>query len=743
MAEVVSLIRPPRHLPVKPLFATEQIVNHLIPGGTSVSEHVRFGEDVWDLTGHPSWRDKAGAATRLDFSKIGGRWRDAVKELVLLQMNPQLAADLASTPMATAWPSIQEPISSTTAQSNLKMLSHALRGLDQQNITRFTRETWDVIAALLTQPLGVDDKRATATLAPAVSRARAQQLVALWQTTHITGRQGLLGHDRPFDGRELNTVFGGTTGRRRNAVRPHESVGLFLGYSAWVLDHIAEDIVTHIEWWSGQTASEPPMSKQDLRAEMLQLAGDIAGRTGGVLPGNRNIGGGLTLAHSALARLLGVFDADAAFDAGRWVMRQLRGHVTYDDSCSPCPLPLTALPDASGALTPWTRRLLAGDDELDIWQRRLVYAAMYYLSATLMLRDSQLAVLPLDCLETRTITRPDGSTTTTHRLRAYRTKNRSVPVATTVEVNGRVAGIIRLLQRLQAALGYEPARHPLTGVPYLFEQRLATPLGKSPRNGAREGLYLDQSFEKVIREGARDLRQQGVIARDLTDVHVSMRKVRITCGQAYAVREHGQALAAAFGQWDSAAVAAGYVGDIYRIITPLEPEDTHEIRDRDIGRRIARAAQQQDGLTGNGVPRLAAAVSAQQSALSNPAPLTPARLAALGKKNRHVEQGPLTLCVYQPEGALCGGLGKPDFRLCLPGQCRNSVMTVADRARYELWRRQQLATASQVGLRAAQRMDALNPDIRSEFADHTDEQLSRVVQEHVTTYLQAELEGGA
>jgi hypothetical protein len=387
------------------------------------------------------------------------------------------------------------------------------------------------------------------------------------------------------------------------------------------------------------------------------------------------------------------------------------GKVRSED-VSPCPLPIAELPSAAGPLA-WAPRLIAAKDSLDLWQRRLAYCAMFYLSATVMLRDSQLAVLAVDLLTTEDIARPDGSTYTKHTLRAHKTKNRHAPIPTTVTVNGRVAHIVSLMQRMQRCLDYEPVRSPSTGQEILFDQRLATPLGKAKRVDAREGLYLDLSFVRLMREGASELRQRGVLARDLNDSDLSMRQVRITCAQAYAVREHGQALAAAFGQWDTSRVQGGYVGDVFKLITPLEPEETVDLQREDTGRRLVRAIGNRDLLTGKGLVRLDSAAEASRIPVSNPQPLAPSRLKTLGKLNPHIEQGPLTLCLYQPEGAMCGGEGKPDFRLCLPGQCRNSVMTPVDRARYELMRRQHHALSSDVSRRAADRMDDANPEPRS------------------------------
>jgi hypothetical protein len=742
MADVIQLRRADRAEPARSLFAPTELVNDLIPGGENLRHDVRVGLDLWDLAGHRAWRDKAGKATKLDFGKLNVRWRDAAKELLLLQMNPSLAPERASgNPMAENWPHVQELIGPITAQGNLKMLWHALRVIDKHMIANFDSDDWQRLVFLLVQPFDVEDKRSGTVLSANTGRGRAQQLIALWQTTQISSREGMLGRGLPFDGQDLKALFGNKP--RRNSVRPHESVGHALGYNAWIFDHIADDIVAHIEWWAANTAPEAPLSREELREAMFDLAGDIAQRTGGVLPGSRNVNGTVTLAHAPLARLLRVYDADEAYLAGRWVMSQLRGHVTLSEQCSPCPLPVTELPTRDGRDVSWAPRLLANDDELDIWQRRLVYAALYYLSATIMLRDSQLAVLPLDCLVTDQVERPDGTSYVKHTLRAFKTKNRHVPTPTTVTVNARVAHIVQLMQRLQRVLGYEPALHPLTGLPHLFDQRLATPVGKQIRTGNRDGVYLDLSFVKVMREGAKYLYERGVISRDLTDVKLNMRQVRITCAQAYAVREHGQALAAAFGQWDTAAVAAGYVGDVYKLITPLEPEDTVDVASEDTGRRLARTARMRDGLTGSGLARLDAAVATNAAPLSNPAPLTPARLVSLGKKNRYIEQGPLTLCIYQPEGALCGGKGKPDFRLCLPGQCRNSVMSPVDRARYELMRRQHLALKSEVLRRAADKMDDANPDIRKEFENLSDEDLQRIIADHVDDYVRAALEGTA
>jgi hypothetical protein len=114
--------------------------------------------------------------------------------------------------------------------------------------------------------------------------------------TQIGGSTDLLGTQPPFDGRETVQLF-----KRRkgvNSVRPHEGVGHVLGFVAWVFDHIAEDIVDHIAWWAGQTSPEPPVTRQDTFDAMLDLTARLAEANDGVLPGSRNVKGGVTLAHA-------------------------------------------------------------------------------------------------------------------------------------------------------------------------------------------------------------------------------------------------------------------------------------------------------------------------------------------------------------------------------------------------------------------------------------------------------------
>ena len=739
MADVLPFRSPIEDQP-PPLFASDTHLEHLVHGGEYLTKHPVFGDDDWDMAGHPAWRDKAGLQTKIKFSAIPSRWRLAAKELALLQMSPHLAPVVRpDNAVAQAWPQLQEPIGPSTAQTNIKGLAAAIRAVSMVDFN--SPEAWQQAEALLPQPASVSDKSAGVTLSASTVRHRAQQLAALWQTTQIGERQYLLGTHRPWEGQTVSGVFAKTT--HTNLVRPHERVGDVLGYVAWFFDNIAENIVDHVEWWSSNIADDVPLSSDAATEDMLDLFRRIAAENDNELPARRQRNGQVSLAAASLGRLVGIFDATEADTRARSAMRRMYPQPALRVGLSPCPVPIATVTDSQGNEVEWTPSLMPAKDELDIWQRRLVYYAMYYLSATIMLRDSQLATLPVDCLQSEEVTKPSGVRYLRHTVSAFKTKNRHAPVPTTVVVNGRIARIIELLHRLQQALNYEGVRSSSTGLSVLFDHQLALPIGKRAHFRSREGMYLDQQFLKHMRDGAHELYERGVIARDLADVSLSMRQVRITCAQAYAVREHGQALAAAYGQWDTAAVARGYIGDVYRLITPLEPEETQDLARQDIGRRLVDAALERGDPTGKGLNRLDDAIERNRGQLSNPQALTPARLKLLGKANPNIEQGPLTLCVFQVEGALCGGKGKPDFRLCLPGQCRNSVMTMSDRARYELMRRQHLQLFSPVLRRAADRMHDANPAIAEEFAALDDDAVAQIVKDHVDEYIRRALEGRA
>ena len=719
-------------------------VRELIPGGLDVASPVRFSSDVWELRGHASWRSKAGLQTRLDFSGISPYWRTAAKEWVLLCLDPNLATQWApEDPIATTWPETQEPIKLVTAQGNLKALRAGLEVLTRYDLVEPDEDGWMRVWVLMRQPQDREEKRNTTSLSPGTLRMRVQQLRSLWSVRSIIGRHTMLG-TAPF-GEIESTELAGSGGRpRRNLRRPHEDVGLCLGYVAWVFDNLADDIVQHARWWSESVLppDQCPSSKADGYEAMTSLLHEIVSATG-ELPGVLSKGNSKpSLAHAALARLLGQYDPDVAYLWGRYALRRFPNTPIVVDGGNPCPFPLRQFDhvDGSGALT-WAPRLLDTRDELRWWASALVYYALFYIASTCGLRDLDLDCLPIGCVRHEVRHRPTGEAYEVITMRGYKQKNRMAPVPTEWKVSERIARIVGIVEQLHEIYGIAPSRNDHTGERRLFDSKLIT----ASDRGMRDSVHLDLSWMNWITEGARRLHDRGVVERSLEGVtKLTVPMVRITALQAYASRQLGSALVAQFGQWSNQAVALGYHGDVFKLMHLADPEDARELEQEHAGRTLVRAARGIDELRGRGSPRLRQVLESAGLELSNPAPLSTSRLKRLGKQNPNIRTGPYTICVYSAATALCGGDGAADFRLCRPYECRNSVMTTGDRARVELRRRDELRM-SPILRRSAEKLAAGMPEIVEEFRQQADDELLKIVVSELDDYVAEALsgEGGA
>ena len=712
----------------------------LIPGGEDIERVVAFSSDRWDLSGHPSWRSKAGVQTSLNFTGIPLPWRTAAKEWLLLCLMPNLAAEWApDDPIAQTWPETQEPIKLVTAQGNLKALKAALGVLERYDILEPDEDGWARIWILMRQPQDRGDKRAGTTLSPGTLRMRVQQLRSMWSARTIMGRPSLLG-SLPFGDIE-STQLAGSGGRpKRNLRRPHEDVGLCLGYVAWVFDNLSEDILTHAGWWATNVvpADERPTTRSEGYEAMTSLLHEIVTETG-VLPGVvHHISKKPSLAHITLAKLLGQTDHDEAFFWGRYASRRI-SDVTIDvEGGNPCPLPLAEFDkvDGTGSVT-WTARLMDVRGELPWWASALVYYALFYIAATCGLRDLDLDCLPLGCIKREVRRRPTGEEYEVISMRGYKQKNRMAPIPTEWKVSDRVARIVEVVEALHQIYGISPTVNGHTGEKRLFDSQLI----KASVRGMRESIHLDLTFMNWIIDGARRLFERGITERNLDDVtKLTVATIRITTLQAFASRQLGTALVAQFGQWSTQGVALGYHGDVFKLVHLADPEDAKELEQEHVGRTIARAAAIIGDIKGNGLPRLSQVIEGSQLALANGAPVSLSRLKKLGKQNPNIKTGPYTICVYSSATALCGGDGAADFRLCRPYECRNSSMIRADRARVELRRRDEMRM-SPILQRSAKKLAAGMPEVVEEFADVADEALIAIVTEDLDSYIADALNG--
>jgi len=721
----------------------EADVRELVPGGGDVAHRILFSDDIWDLAGHLSWRAKAGLQTRLDFSGVPPHWRTAVKEWVLLCLAPPLATLWAPhDPIAQTWPETQEPIKLVTAQANLKALRNSLELMERYDIFEPDEDGWSRVWVLMRQPQDREAKRLGTTLSPGTLRMRIQQLRSLWAVRTIVGRPTLLGA-MPFGDVESTEIAGGGARPRRNLRRPHEDVGLCLGYVAWVFDHLADDILAHVKWWSSNTAppDECPRTRDEGYEAMTALMHDVVRQTG-ALPGVlRRNDASPSLAAASLGRLLGQEDSDEAYLWGRFALRRFAGVPLLLDGGSPCPLPVTHFDVVGGAETvAWAPRLLDTRRELRWWASALVYYAHFYLAATCGLRDLDLDCLPRGCIRREVRHRPTGERYEVVTMRGYKQKNRMAPVPTEWKVSERVARVVEVVEALNEAYGIVPSRNEHTGEKRLFDSQLIT----ASDRGMRESIHLDATWMNWITDGARRLHERRITERHLDDVtKLTVATVRITTLQAYASRQLGTALVAQFGQWSNQAVALGYHGDVFKLIHLADPADAHELEQEHVGRTIVRAAVNLKEIRGNGSTRLRQAIESARLDVANPEPLSASRLRRIGKQNPNVRTGPYTICVYSSATALCGGDGAADFRLCRPYECRNSAMTRADRARVELRRRDELRMTP-ILHRSAKKLEEGMPGIVEEFSQQSDAELLKIVTEELDDYVAEALteEGG-
>lgn len=708
-------------------------VRELIPGADVVHGPIPFGSDVWNLERHPAWRSKHGSQTKLDFTCVPHRWRTATKEWLLLCLDPGLALTWApDNPAAETWPEGQEPIKITTAQSNLKQLRLALVLLDRYGLIEPDDDGWARVAMLMRQPIDRTDKRDHAELSPGTLRGRLQQLRSLWSVRTIIDRPSLLGTE-PLGPEQTTDVFGAGNRPKRNLRRPHQDVGRCLGMVAWIFDNLADDVLAHARWWSDNSAptGNAPATRDEGYEAMVDLLDELSASRG-VLPGVINARGNTTLAHSCLAGLLGLQNADEAYLWGRYALRRFRDVPLDLEGGNPCPLPIGELPLICGTgRIAWVPRLLNIQEELHWWSSALVYFAMFYIASVCGLRDLDLDCVPLGCISTVTKTRPTGESYQVTTMRGYKQKNRQAPIPTSWTVSQRVARVIEVIEELHRIHAITPSVNSHTGELRLFDSQLIT----ASERGARDSVHLDLSYMDWLTEAARRLYERGLTHDSLDTVcKLNISQIRITALQAYASRPLGNVLAAAFGQWSTQSVSTGYYGDVTKIIHLADPSEAKGMIHEDTGRTLARAAVRISEFRGGGVGHLREIIHRHEETLANGAPLSQARLQTLGKKNANLRTGPYTLCLYRPEMALCGGEGSADFRLCRPYECRNSAMSRAHRAVLELRRRQELRMAPILHRNAAKIASAM-PEILEEFADTTDAELASIAADDLDSYL--------
>ena len=714
-------------------------VRDVIPGGASITAPVAFDDDVWDLAGHPDWQDSAGRETKIRFTSIPAQWRTLAKLWTLASLAPAIVHGWAELSTAEMWRSYKEACKVATAQGNAKALGLGLQRLEAANIQTVDDDGWTQVTTLFQQPINRTEARTAKRIAPNSSKLWADQLRSLHVFGSVVGWPDPFGSE-PWGEQDLISVFNvhgnrGDHAARRNSVEPHQHVGLVLGVAAFIIDELADDILGHATWWlTTHRQADTPTSRADGKAAATDLLRELAAATGGRLP--RATGTRDTLAHQALAYTLGLDDGDEAyqwFRQGRRDAERIDG-TTYivDADASPCPVPIRTFPHAdTGDQVGWTNRLLWDQRELHFWWSALLYSCAAYLCATLGLRNNDRDLLSLGAVRHRTLTKLDVPVDA-WELHGWRQKQRMTPQRTTWPAGHRVRRAVEIVEKMHTLLDITPSINTATNEPRLFDFSLN--LGSN--RGGRSGIHLDGPWVKTwIKQAAARLHMTGVVRTDLDALPDALgeKVVRITTLQAYASRPLGMMMTAAMGQWSgSTAVMGGYVGTITADI--VLPDDDEVAALQAVARTASlKAAADRDERgeydTAAGQVRLRKTLERFPD-IVNGQPLTRNRAERIGRQALHVEEGPYTTCFFQQDGALCGGRGSADFRLCQPGSCRNSAPSRSHRARLELRRRRNV-TAGGIYLRNAEKIVADNPDLEADFAGLTDDELTDIVKSGV------------
>lgn len=696
----------------------------LIPDGVTIRGPIRYGGDVWDFSGYPFVNQ---TVRELDFGGIPLRWRNVIKDWMLLRLNPSLAASGESglntaAAMATA-AAAAKPLLPMSLIAYVGCFATSLTILEARGTTRLGPDDWRAFA---------DDMRERfPTAAPQTLAGYVRPLTSLWSVRELLHLPDMFG-GRPFGGRTVESVFL-VPSRDLNVDRPQPGLcGPLLGLCLWILDNCADDILARLE----RLAIVPDLSRESRDVQIAAVVEQLRAwqRTERPVPatvGLRSDSGRPAPSWATFVKLAGASNKTLRTPVGEAakLLSELvteRGLSVTEDGFA---LPLRHVRTLDGRQRAWTDSLVPSryGMGLDFWVGMLAYSCAFIVSILTTVRDRELAALPDDCLRDGTYARGDVDVPVT-RMRGYLVKNRTQPARATWVVGDDVVAAVTTTRRLKQLLNLTPVLHPQTGEAVLFHPGL----GRRPSKGSADTLQLSGPYLDRFRTSAGYLAARGFLPPlpELPD-WLAHRTIRITGIEAYASQAWGDALAAAQGHWSSRKVAEGYFGHLPNSVFIADPDSVNEIRQVTTAQTLLDVASDANdvGLTtlvgGAGAKRLDRVLAESDAYELANEPVTGRQLLKIAKSNPNVFVGEFTICVHGP-GGLCGNADEADFRLCRPSACRNSATTPAQRARMELRRR---GLIGKIGVfeRSRRKIESDAPDLEAEFAEHSDEDLRRII----------------
>ena len=699
----------------------------IIANGRQVAQPIRYSDDRWRLAGHPT-----GNARRqvVPFHRVPERWRPLVKDWVLLLTNPHLATIWSEAPVATAHAS-QKPRAWSTAVTRTSALASALRMMEERRLISLGEAEWHHVREGM---LSITSRYRGRTRSVSVEAAArlGGTLRALHDTGPIHGYVNPFG-SRPWGTRDINAAIGYSAppiGERRNRFEPHAHVGALLGASIFMLENLAQPIISRVEWWWDRPAivqrlengALPRGAWAHIYEHYTKAAGDlplVATKWTGF---NRAIGDRNHRAVRMFAGLEGdgkrVQPSSSTASRGRWAL-----------GADPYPIGLTAVRAVDDSEKAWADHLLPGDG-LELWADRLVFVAYYVIAATTGLRKREIDALKPDCITYRKYHGEQRAVMSGFLLKGKSGTPRKVEWF----VNDHVVRAVDFLNRLADLYGAERAHHPRTGQPCLITYQLTQAPLMMPDTERAQPLRFDaKTIERYVFAAAKDLADRGVLP-PVDDLEIcNATTIRNTAMDAFTRERLGDAVAAAMGYWMNMHTAYGYMGRAPstmlgrrpKVVMLADPEEARErASNQDAADLLREAAERPETLTGDAAPSLVATANSHLGPINTP--VSEAALLRAAKKTKDLRFGWLSACTGGA-GGKCNDDDEVNERLCQLG-CRNQVLTRYHRAKLEYGRRM-LSRLGPVGSRFGVKLDELAPEVLSEFNQTSDAELVQLLTE--------------
>ena len=725
-------------------------------GLTGVEPFV-FGDDRWDFTGHPEFKNNTLPAERVcDFTSVPFHKRPLVKMWVLLKADAQAVADELDLDTLAATLTFNKKAKPRTLTGNAKTAASVLSRFADAHLDRLEPEHWSQATAEIQK--ATDGNRLGLTyLSPKTSRYR----VAAVKELHTTG--GLLGWPDPFgsepwNGEPADQVIPrtGSESSGLNVTEPTMDAIEVYGVAAFLTSEIAENLLEIAAWWTDcHRTVTPPQTNAEAR-EMLVDEYTAQGREHGAVAGTMNDAQGLCPAHGAMIYTLGnhnlshhslIHRSQEALEiASERLMKEgvIESVLQPRLGVSPCPIPVKTFKSDSGEMVPFATNLLWEQEGLKRWLSALVHAVAVTVQFLSVARDGDRVLLEKGCATREAVTTESFIEEEQFWLERWKQKNVTPHRTTRIALSRHEYEAIQYLEQLHTILGVDARVHPHDkNARLLFDSNLHVGAINQTKTDA---VHLNVGWLRWLKTAAKQLHEAGVIPRSVNHVDgLTSRQIRATGMILKADRPLGHLLAAREGDHENYQTFLGYTGSVpQQWGFADEDADTVTALKRTVqSNRLRHVTELSDTAVGNGAPIFAEHMNSSPEVFDavkgfgdpkNLGVLNDKQIRKLGPFVENLVTGPFSHCLGDMDKALCGSKGEPDWTACRPAKCENSVMTPGQLAAVELRRRfdvEHPALANSVDLIDDELIDLLKP-----YEEKSDSELRKITDDENTAYVE-------